>query len=185
MPSYYWALRDFYLSWIQCFIRYMYICNLQIFSLSLWFVFSFLFLSIFYWLCYYNCPNFFSPLHPHLIPASTTLQHSSPKFMSMGYTCKFFGFSVSYTILNLPLSILCLLIMLLLLCTFPPSLPSPSPLNSLFVMSISDSVPVLVVCLGFFFHSFSFFLGSVVDSCESVVILLLTGFDLFHLDKSL
>ena len=43
-----------------------------------------------------------------------------------------------------------------------------------------DSVPVLVVCLVHFC-----FLGSVVDSCEFVVILLFIALTFFFLDKSL
>ena len=50
------------------------------------------------------------PILPPL-PPSTWYSHSlqqdpSPLFMSMGHTYKSFGFSISYTILNLPLSIL-------------------------------------------------------------------------------
>ena len=41
--------------------------------------------------------------------------------MSMGHTYKFFGFSISYAILNLPLSILCLPFMLLIPSSFSPS----------------------------------------------------------------
>ena len=41
--------------------------------------------------------------------------------MSMGRTCKFFGFYISYTILTLPLSIFHLSFMLFILCTFPVS----------------------------------------------------------------
>ena len=48
-------------------------------------------------------------------------------FMSMGHTYKFFGFYIAYTILTLPLSIFYLSFMLLILCTFPPSLPLPLP----------------------------------------------------------
>ena len=55
---------------------------------------------------------------PPFIPHS--VQPSPPQFMSMGQAWKFFGYSISYTILNLPLSILCLPIMLLIPCTFPP-----------------------------------------------------------------
>ena len=57
--------------------------------------------------------------------------------MSMGCTYKFFEFSVSYTILNLPLSILYLPLTLLIPCTFPPFYPSTSPLITLHVISIS------------------------------------------------
>ena len=51
------------------------------------------------------------------------------KFMYMGCTYVFFDFSVSYNILNLSPSILCLSFMLLIPCTFPPhSNPPHSPL---------------------------------------------------------
>ena len=115
------------------------------------FIFNFfVFLSIFYSLCYYNFPNF--PLLPPSALHPPTLQHSLPQFMFMGCTCKFFEFSVSYTILNLSTSISCLPIMLLIPCTFPPILPFPLPTeNSPCDVHFSYSVPVLVVCLGFVF----------------------------------
>ena len=47
--------------------------------------------------------------------------------MSMGRTYKFFGFSMSYTVLNLPLSVLYLQFVLLFPCTF-----SPIPVLSLY-----------------------------------------------------
>ena len=61
-----------------------------------------------------SCP----PPHSHIPPL---------QFMSMGHTYKFFGFHISYTILTLPLYIFHLSFMLFILCTFPPSLPLPSP----------------------------------------------------------
>ena len=61
---------------------------------------------------------------------------SIPPFMSMGHTYKFFTFSISYTILNLPLSIFYLPFMLLISHTFSYILP-PSPLIPLHVISIS------------------------------------------------
>ena len=58
--------------------------------------------------------------------------------------------SVSYTILNLFPSILCLPIMFLIPCTFPFSPPLPLPTeNPPCDVYFSDSVPVLVVCLVF------------------------------------
>ena len=99
--------------------------------------------------------------------------------MSMGQAWKFFGYSISYTILNLPLSILCLPIMLLIPCTFSPILSSPAD-NPPCDLYFCDSVPVPVVCLVFVF------LDSVVDSCEFVVILLfIVLIFLFFLDKAL
>ena len=69
----------------------------------------------------------FSPLYSPP-PCTHPPSHSPPiEFMSMGHTDKFFGFYISYTILNLPLSIFYLPFMLLILCTFPPSLPLPLP----------------------------------------------------------
>ena len=142
------------------------------------------FISLSHWLCYYSFPHF--PLFPH---PPCTPQPSSippPQFMSMGCTCKFFEFSVSYTILDLSLSILCLLIMLLLLCTFPPLfLPSPPHWNP------SMWCPFLGFCccssclLSFCSYCISFLLGSFVDSCEFVVILLFIFFIFFFLHKSL
>ena len=60
-------------------------------------------------------PFFFSPLFPSIL--------HSPLFMSMGHTYTFFGFSIPYTIPNLPLSILYLPFMLPIPCTFSPILP--------------------------------------------------------------
>ena len=81
--------------------------------------------------------HFFLPFIPFQ-PARSSLQHSPTQFMSMGHTYKFFGVSISYTILNLPLSILYLPIMLLIPCTFSPHSPHlPSPLITFHVISIS------------------------------------------------
>ena len=64
--------------------------------------------------------QFFSPFLSLLpvTPPSPSSISPTPQFMSMGRTCKLFGFSISYTILNLPLTILCLPILLLTSCTF-------------------------------------------------------------------
>ena len=60
------------------------------------------------------------------------------QFMSMGHTYKFLGFYISYTILNLPLSIFYLPFMLLIPCTFFSLYPPPNPLLiTLHVISIS------------------------------------------------
>ena len=103
--------------------------------------------------------HFFSPLYPPLpctiLPTSTPL----PYFMSMGHTYKFFGFSISHTILNLPQSILYLPCMLLNHCTFPLILPPLSPSqpptdNPPCDLHFCASVPVLVICLVFFCFCF-------------------------------
>ena len=98
--------------------------------------------------------------------------------VSMVWAYKFFGFSISCTILNLPLSILYLPIMLPHPCTFSSfPLPTDNPPNDL---HIYDAVPVLVVSLVCFC-----FLDSIVDSCEFVVILMITALIFFFLTKSL
>ena len=88
--------------------------------------------------------------------------------MSMGHTCKFFGFYISYTILTLPLSIFYLPYRLLILCTFSPIPPSHSPAdNTPCDLHFYDSVAVLVVSLVCFCFCF---LGVVVNNCEFAVI---------------
>ena len=86
----------------------------------------------------------------HSTPSGTRPPSYIPplQFMSMGYTYKFFGSYISYTILTLPLSIFYLPFMLLILCTFSsiPLLPFPTdtpPCD----LHFCASVPVLVVCL--------------------------------------
>ena len=64
--------------------------------------------------------------------------------MSMGCACEYFGFSIPHTILNLPLSVLYLLIMLLIPCTFSLILPLPLPAdNPPCDLHIYDSVSAL------------------------------------------
>ena len=64
----------------------------------------FYFLIRFYWSCYYSCPSFspFALLHP--APAHSLGQ--SPPPLSMGQTYVFFGYSISYTVLYIPVAIL-------------------------------------------------------------------------------
>ena len=113
---------------------------------------------------------FFSPffsLHPasHLQPA-----FFPPYFMSMGCTYKFFGFSISHTVLNLPLSILYLPFMFLIPCTISPILPLPlstdKPSCDLYFCELFDSS-----CFGSLLNLLLFFQVQLL-SCEFVVILL-------------
>ena len=110
-----------------------------------------------------------------------SLLYSSP------YIYLLFGFSISHTILtilNLPLSVFYLPFMLLVPCTFSSIFPLAFPTdNPLCDLNFCDSVPVLVVCLVYVLGFF--FLGSFVDSCEFVVILLFIVLIIFFLDKSL
>ena len=87
-----------------------------------------------------NFPSY-TPLCPAPHPTCITLP--SPQFMSMGCTYKFFGVSISYTILNLHMSILYMPIMLLIPCTFPPIPPVSLPTeNPPYDVHFSDSVPL-------------------------------------------
>ena len=142
---------------------------------------SFLFFKCILLIMLLQVSHFFLPFIP--VHPSSPLPPAFPPlvFMSMGHTYKFFGFSIIYTMLNLPLSILYLPFMLLIPCIFPPILPSPIN-NPPYDLHCCDSVPVLVVCLVWLFVCF---LGSVVNSCKFVVILLFIVLILFFLDKSL
>ena len=75
--------------------------------------------------------TFFLPFIPLTLYSSPTRTHHPLNlFMSMGGTYKFFCFSISYTVLNLPPSILYLPIMLLIPCTFSPFPIFPLPLST-------------------------------------------------------
>ena len=78
----------------------------------------------------------------------------------MGHAYKFFGYSVSYTVFNIPPvclepTSLYFLISAPFLSFSPFLLPADNPANDL---HIYDSVPVMLICL-------VGFLDSVVDSC--------------------
>ena len=88
--------------------------------------------------------HFFLPFTPLCPVPSLPPISLPPYFMSMGRTYKFFGFSISHTILNLPfckyLSISLFYayqLSFLLPVPFPPFFLSPSPLRTLHVISIS------------------------------------------------
>ena len=124
--------------------------------------------------------HFFLPFIPPC-PAPPFHQHTPPpQFMSTGHAYKFFGFSISYTILNLPCLFCTYHLCFLFPVPFPHSPPSPSPLITLHVLSISA-----ILFLFQLFAQFVFVLGSVVDSFEFVVILLFIVLIFFFLDKSL
>ena len=103
---------------------------------------------------------FFSP--PNSPPCYTPPPTSFPptpatQFMSMGRTYKFLGFSISCTILNLPMSILYLPFMLLIPCTFSHIAHHPFPAdNPPCDLHFCDQVPVLVLCLVCFWFCFFF-----------------------------
>ena len=142
----------------------------------------FYFLSILYWLCYYRCPIFFSPLFPSALHP-TSHQHSPNPLSSCLWVIHISSLASPFAILFLtsPCLFCSYHLCLLFPVPFPHPLPSPALLITLQVISISDSVPILVVCLVCFCFCF---LGSVVDSCKFAVILLFVFF-IFSLDKSL
>ena len=78
------------------------------------------------------------PLCPPLPGAPLPSSSLPPYFMSMGHACKFFAFSIAYTVLNSPLFILYLPNdASKSLYLFPHSPPSPSQLITLQMISIS------------------------------------------------
>ena len=110
----------------------------------------------------YSCPNFppFALLYPVLpIPSGNPPLSSCPWVMHIS----FFGYSISYTVLNIPHLFCTYQFVLLNPCTFSPfALPTGNPPNDL---HIYDSVSVLLVCL---VHS----LDSIVASCEFIAVLI-------------
>ena len=120
----------------------------------------------------------FSPLCHPSAPHPSTLQHFPPPLVHVHVcTYKFFDFSVSYTILNLSPSILGLPIMLLIPCTFPH--PNTSPPSPHWKPSMWSPFLWFHSCSNWLSFGFCF-LGSVVDSCEFVMIIV---FDLLSLRK--
>ena len=66
---------------------------------------QFLFLIMFYGLWYYSYPDF-PPLHPSTQHPVLPQAIPPPLFMSMGHAYKFFGYSISYTVLYIAIVIL-------------------------------------------------------------------------------
>ena len=83
------------------------------------YLFKYILLIMLLHLSHFLPPSFHSILSTPYLPHSSTSVH--------GHTYKFFGFYISYTILTLSLSSFYLSFMILILCTFPPSLPLPLP----------------------------------------------------------
>ena len=80
------------------------------------------------------------PFPPAILPP--------PPFMFMGHACKFLGFSISYTILNIPSLFYTYQLCFLFPVPFPPLSPFPFPADNLpNNLHTYDSFPVLVVCL--------------------------------------
>ena len=138
----------------------------------------FSFKSIFYWLCHYSFPNFFSPVYPlalHLptlqpSPLSSCLwvvhiSSLTSLFPTQFLTspCLFYAYQLCFFFPVLPPP-----------HSFPPPPPYWKPsLWSRFLWFHSCSSCLLSFCLCF--------LGSLVDSCEFVVILLFIVFYLLFL----
>ena len=102
-------------------------------SWNIYFIFFYLFIYIFNTFIDYAITVVpFPPPSLHSTPSCPSPPSHIPplEFMSMGHTYKFFGYYISYTILNLPLPIFYLPFVLLILCTFPSSLPLHSPVDN-------------------------------------------------------
>ena len=131
--------------------------------------------------------HFFFPLFPSTLHPSSH-QHSPTLVHVHGfYIYKFFGFCISYAILNpppLPRLFCAYHLCFLFPVPFAPfsHLPLPSN-NPPCDLNFCGSGPILVVCLGYFCFCV---LRSVVDSCEFVFFLLFIFLIIFFfLDKSL
>ena len=121
---------------------------------------------------------FFFPLSPSALH-STSLQHPLSSLSSCAWVVHISSLFSPFPILFLTSP--CLFCSYQLCFLFPELFPlfSPGPLpidNPPYDFHFYDSVPVLVVCLVCFC-----FLGSVVESCEFIVILLFIVFDLLFL----
>ena len=101
-------------------------------------------LIVFYWLCYYYCLNF-PPLPPFIQYHPLPQAIPTPLFIFMGHACKFFGYSISYTVLYIPWLFRSYLFVLLNPLTSLPILPHTSPIWQ----SSKHSVSVLLVSLVF------------------------------------
>ena len=128
-------------------------------------------------------PFFFSPLYPPL--PSTPIPTSIPPFTSCPWVIHISSLASPFPILFLTSPCLfstyhlCSLVLYSHILSLP--LPTDNPPCDL---HFCDFVPVLVVSLVWFGFWF-WLLGSVVDSCEFVVIFLFIFFIFFFLDKSL
>ena len=124
--------------------------------------------------------QFFSPLSPsvqHPLPSSIPC----PRLVHVHVSCILSSLASAFSILFLTFPCLFCAYQLYLLfpVCFSPIFPLPSPLITLHVIS-----NVILFSSSCFLSSY--FLGSVVDSCEFVVILLFIYFIIFYfLDKSL
>ena len=97
----------------------------------------------------------------------------------MGHAHQFFGYSIPYTVFNIPCLFYTYQFVLLNPYTFSPILPLPLSTDNLpNDLHIYDSVSVLYVCL-------VCFLDLTVDSCEFIGILIFIVLILFFLNKSL
>ena len=140
------------------------------------------FFSMFYWLCYYSCPISFLPTQ-----SSIPIPSSIPSyFRSCPWVVHISSLASPFPILFLTSPCLFCTYQLCFLFLHSFSLIFPHPLtadNPPYHLHFCDSAPVLVVQLVHF--CFCIF-GSLVDSCEFVVILLCIVLILFFfLDTSL
>ena len=105
------------------------VCNYFIFSCYFYdYHFVLLFFKC-YWLCYYRCPHFFSLSPFHWVP-SCSIQQSTPAvhpLISVGHAYKFLGYSISYTVFNIPRLFCTYQFVLNNPCSFYQKLTLPTP----------------------------------------------------------
>ena len=112
------------------------------------FTLIFIFLIIFYWLCYYNCLNC-SPFPSSTQPPTLPRAIPTPLFVSTDHTYNVFGYSISYTMFLHP-HCYSVTTYLYFLISSPLISPQPLPFGNLQnVLHIHHSVSVLV-CLVYF-----------------------------------
>ena len=147
--------------------------------IDFFYIYFIYFLNIFNWLCYYSCP-IFTPLYSSL--PYTPLPPSFPHLSSCPWVIYISSLASPFLVLFLtsPCIFCTYQLCFLFLVPFPQfssfTLLTDNPPHDL---HFCDSVPVLVVCV------FDF-LGSIVDSCQFVVILLFIFLVFFYfLGKSL
>ena len=135
--------------------------------------------NTFYRLCYYSCPIFFSPLSPSTLHPPLT---SIPPFSSCPWVIFISSLASTFPTLFLPSPCLFSTYHLCFLFSvpFPLSLPPTPLLITLRVISISV---ILFLFQLFAQFVFVFVLGSVVNNCEYVVILLFIFCIFIFLDK--
>ena len=122
--------------------------------------FFFYFLSIFYWLCYYSCPNFFLPFIP-LCPAPTSPSYIPSPLGSCPWVVHIRSLAPPILLLTSPCLFCAYQLCFLFPIHFPPFSPIPLPADN----PLCDWSPFLwfCSCSSCLFSFYFCFSGSVVE----------------------